>query len=481
MPFTGDARRWAGHRRLAYRRGVTGGVLSRPLGAWHEPEQVARLLDQGPGLVWHDPDAGGRIGFVGVPSGEDDVVIVADDGRVLRDGRPVQGVGRGLDGLAQVLRAGLAGRRVRSSRLGWWGAIGYEAGARALGRPAAASVEPAAMFLLVDRGIVMDPARHLLTAVVAADAADAEQWLATTAALASSSAVPTRSEPVGAGRATWRLDRDAYLDRVARCQQAIVRGDAYQLCLTTNIDVDLPGAVDPLGVYERLRRSAPAPHGGVLRVGDTWLLSGSPERLLAVDGAGRARTTPIKGTRPRDEDPERDAALAAELVASEKERAENLMIVDLSRNDLSRVSQVGSVAVHGLFEVRSYRRVHQLTSTVAAVLSTDAIGALLALFPAGSMTGAPKLSAMNVLAGLEVGARGMYSGAWGRLSFDGTADLAVVIRSVVLTPGQARVGTGGGITSDSRAGEEWDEAVLKAGSMLSALCPDVPHGPGMFG
>ncbi|MBU4214042.1 MAG: anthranilate synthase component I family protein [Actinobacteria bacterium] len=276
-------------------------------------------------------------------------------------------------------------------------------------------------------------------------------------------------ETPGVVRARRRLGRADYLDRIHACLEAITRGDAYQLCLTTTVEVELPPAYDPLVVYLRLRRTSPAPYGGLVRIGDRWLLSSSPERFLAVDVTGRAVTSPIKGTRPRSADAVLDRALAAELAADQKERAENVMIVDLCRNDLSQVSQIGSVQVSELFAVQSHPQVHQLVSTVESRLVTDALGATRALFPAGSMTGAPKRSAMALLAGLEVGPRGAYSGVWGRFGTDGSAELAVVIRSIEIRPGRATLGTGGGITIGSDPVREWDETVLKVRAGLAAL------------
>jgi len=182
-------------------------------------------------------------------------------------------------------------------------------------------------------------------------------------------------------------------------------------------------------------------------------------------------TTPMKGTRPRSADPATDRALRAELLASEKERAENLMIVDLMRNDLGRIAELGSVSVPSLLEVEEYAHVHQLVSTVRARIAppATALDVVRAAFPAGSMTGAPKHSAMSILHELEQGPRGVYSGAFGRLGLDGSADLAMVIRSIVLTPTGASIGTGGGITALSDPDEEIEETRVKARALLAVL------------
>ena len=262
---------------------------------------------------------------------------------------------------------------------------------------------------------------------------------------------------------------------IARCHDAIRAGDAYQLCLTTRFEVETSDS--PAAVYERLRASSPAHHGGFVRIGGVSLLSASPEEFLGVRD-GVVRTRPIKGTRPRGADARTDAALARELVASEKERAENVMIVDLMRNDLARVCEVGTVRVDALLAVETYRHVHQLVSTVSGTLRPGVtVGELLdRAFPAGSMTGAPKLSAMTILQRLEVGPRGIYAGCFGWIGSDGTLDLAMVIRSIVMRQDHAVVGAGGGITWSSVPAEEVREVGIKARAPLAALGAELPDG-----
>jgi anthranilate synthase component 1 len=219
-----------------------------------------------------------------------------------------------------------------------------------------------------------------------------------------------------------------------------------------------------------LRRSSPAHHGAYLRIGETTLLSASPETFLrVVDGV--VQTRPIKGTRPRHTDAERDAALAAELAANDKEQAENLMIVDLMRNDLARICQLGTVTVTSLLQVESYAHVHQLVSTVEGRLqpSLDVLDAVAACLPAGSMTGAPKRRSIELLAQLEAGPRGIYSGAFGYLGVDGSADLAMVIRSIVVTGSLATIGAGGGVTALSDPEAEVAEMHLKAAALLRVV------------
>ena len=434
-------------------------VRSRTLPVWIEPDRVfAELGREGAAAVWWDPDPGPA--FIGFAASDDDVFVV---GGAPGDTAP----------LAAALRDRLAAASADSALLGWWGCLSYELGVAAEGLAPAVDDAPAARFAFVDRGLVVDRSSGTVTLIVLGAAADADDWLDRVAHRlgALPPADPAAADPpVSSWR--WRHTRTAYLDRIAACQAAIERGDAYQLCLTNAISVDSERPLDPLDVYGRLRALTPTVHRGVLRIHDRWLLSASPEQFLAVDRDGTARTRPMKGTRPRSADPEEDRRLADVLVASPKERAENLMIVDLMRNDLSRVAEIGTVAVPELFAVESFGFSHQLVSTVEATLETDAVAAVLALFPPGSMTGAPKRSAMSILGTLEEGPRGMYSGVWGRLSLDCTVDLAVVIRSVVIEQGRVRIGTGGGITALSVPEEEWDEVVLKARPMLLAVGAD---------
>ncbi|BDI23096.1 anthranilate synthase component I family protein [Herbiconiux sp. L3-i23] len=332
---------------------------------------------------------------------------------------------------------------------GW---IGYEGDAR---------------FLHVDRSITFDhEAREL---VVRGDDAWHDAVAAAVDAQSGAQANGNLPAPPQPPIVRWRHDDTEYLTMIAACHAAIVRGDAYQLCLTNAATVT--PAPDPWDTYLRLRATSRTHHAGFLRLGGVTLVSASPERFLETSASGTVQSSPIKGTRRRDARPEVDDALAAELEADEKERAENLMIVDLVRNDLSKVARLGTVRVTQLLEVERYAQVHQLVSTVEAELlpglaTADAVDAL---FPAGSMTGAPKASAMSILAGLEHGPRGVYSGAFGLVRADGSADLAMVIRSIVFDGDTATVGAGGGITASSKPDAELAEVRLKAAPLLAAL------------
>ena len=262
--------------------------------------------------------------------------------------------------------------------------------------------------------------------------------------------------------------REQYLDKISRAQQHIAAGDVYQLCLTTRLRGEFTG--DPLSYFLRLRRQHPAPYSSFIRTQSLTFVSISPELFLQVHGK-RVLSSPIKGTRSRSQDPEQDQKLMNQLGQDPKERAENLMIVDLIRNDLSVVCSPQSVTVESLLAIRSFSTVHQLVSDVSGELSEGAGGvdALRALFPGGSMTGAPKIRAMEIIDELESSARGPYSGAMGWISRSGEMELGMVIRTAIFDQHEVSIGIGGGITSDSKPESEHDEIKLKAAALADVL------------
>ncbi|MFT4260558.1 anthranilate synthase component I family protein [Microbacterium sp.] len=350
---------------------------------------------------------------------------------------------------------------------GWVGWCDYESGARAAGAPIEPSVGEA--WLRVTRLAAFDNTTGETWALAADD--DIDEWASFVCEpRGAASALP--AEP-GGPAAVARHTPAEYAALIEQCRALIRAGIAYQVCLTTRFTVR--GAHDDVSTYLRLRGATPAHHGGFVRIGGRSLLSASPEQFLHAEG-GVIRTRPIKGTRPRGADPETDAALAAELRADPKERAENVMIVDLMRNDLSRVCVPGSIRVDGLWQVETYPAVHQLVSTVSGTAAEGTTFAALldAAFPAGSMTGAPKLSAMTRLHELEGGPRGVYAGCFGYVSDGGAVDLAMVIRSIVIDTDEAVVGAGGGITWRSAAASEVAEVATKARAPLAALGARLP-------
>jgi para-aminobenzoate synthetase component 1 len=260
-----------------------------------------------------------------------------------------------------------------------------------------------------------------------------------------------------------------YLDAVTRVREYILAGDIFQANLTQRLEAPLEE--DPWHLYRRMREVNPAPFAAYLEFDGVHVVSASPERFLQLDPDGRVETRPIKGTRPRGLSPAHDAALAQALLESDKDRAENLMIVDLLRNDLSRVCSPGSVHVHELFALEQFRAVHHLVSTVIGRLAPgrDAIDLLRATFPGGSITGAPKVRAMEIIAELEPSRRGVYCGSIGYLSVTGAMDTSIAIRTVVALDGRAYFSVGGGIVADSDPEQEYQETLHKARGIIATL------------
>ena len=268
---------------------------------------------------------------------------------------------------------------------------------------------------------------------------------------------------------------EAYMDAVRASQHEIYEGNSYEVCLTaqTNARIQNPSPELFFELYRRQRAHNSAPYAAYLRCGDFSVLSSSPERFLSVDEQRNAQTKPIKGTIARGATPEEDEAAAAWLRTDEKTRAENLMIVDLLRNDLSTVSDPASMRVPVLMGVESYSTVHQLVSTVSSRLSegVSAVAAARACFPGGSMTGAPKPSTMQIIERLEDRARGVYSGALGFVSADGSANLSIVIRTLVAhDDGAVTLAAGGAVVADSDSAAEYEEMLTK---LRAALPPSV--------
>jgi para-aminobenzoate synthetase component I len=263
--------------------------------------------------------------------------------------------------------------------------------------------------------------------------------------------------------------RDGYLAAVERVREYIFAGDIFQANLSQRFEV--ASHESAWSFYVRLRQRNAAPFAAFLEFPEVVVVSASPERFLRVDADRLVETRPIKGTRPRGVGPEHDAALGQALAESAKDRAENLMIVDLVRNDLSRVCAPGSVRVSELFSLERYATVHHLVSTVVGTLAsgTDAVDLLRAAFPGGSITGAPKLRAMEIIAELEPSRRGVYCGAIGYWSVTGELDTSIAIRTAVVQNGQVYFSAGGGIVADSDPGQEYLETLDKARAMIDVL------------
>ncbi|WP_234285513.1 aminodeoxychorismate synthase component I [Streptomyces venezuelae] len=369
--------------------------------------------------------------------------------------------------------------------LGYVGYLGYELKAETTGDPAHRSPHPDAAFLFADRAIALDHQEgccYLLALDRRGHDDGARAWLRETAETLTGLAVRVPAEPTPAmvfgvpeaaagfgPLARARHDKDAYLKRIDECLKEIRNGESYEICLTNMVTA--PTEATALPLYSALRAISPVPYGALLEFPELSVLSASPERVLTIGADGGVESKPIKGTRPRGGTAEEDERLRADLAGREKDRAENLMIVDLVRNDLNSVCAIGSVHVPRLFEVETYAPVHQLVSTIRGRLrpGTSTAACVRAAFPGGSMTGAPKKRTMEIIDRLEEGPRGVYSGALGWFALSGAADLSIVIRTIVLADGRAEFGVGGAIVSLSDQEEEFTETVVKARAMVTAL------------
>ena len=365
---------------------------------------------------------------------------------------------------------------------GFVGYFGYELKQELQGDAAHAAATPDAVLMFVDRFIAFDHAEAQtwivwLTAQETADDADpnvawADAVCIYLSAQAASTSPPSEldtSAASGLRSLQWRMPLTVYRESIERCQQEIRMGETYEICLTNQLIGT--GDVEPLGVYRLLRTRSTVPYGAYLALPGIAVLSASPELFLAISSDGTVESKPIKGTAARGATPEQDARAIEALQTDEKTRSENLMIVDLLRNDLNRVCEVGSVHVPLLFGIESFASVHQMVSTVRGQLrdGLGAVDALVAAFPGGSMTGAPKIRTMRIIDGLEGHARGIYSGSLGYLSLTGAAKLNIVIRTLIIQGDQVSLGAGGAIIALSDTEAEVDEIVLKARLLWDTL------------
>jgi para-aminobenzoate synthetase len=365
---------------------------------------------------------------------------------------------------------------------GFVGYFGYELKADCEGDDAHRSTMPDADFIFADQMIAFDHLERCTYVVCVMDDAGAEKadrWIAETSLrLASMPPLAAEAEPAdGApgGEVGFHFARShqQYLKDIATCKQRLIEGESYEICLTNKITAEL--AIEPLPLYRTLRRVNPAPFSAYLRFGECAVLSSSPERFLSIARDRWVEAKPIKGTCPRGSTPAEDIRLAEDLRSDEKNRAENLMITDLLRNDLGVVCEVGTVHVPNLMHIESYETVHQLVSTVRGLLREDVEppDCIRACFPGGSMTGAPKKRTMEIIDELEGQARGVYSGAIGYLGLSGGCDLNIVIRTIVVERDRATLGVGGAIVMQSDAEEEYQETLLKARAPMMAIAPGV--------
>ncbi|WP_248505834.1 aminodeoxychorismate synthase component I [Streptomyces sp. D2-8] len=401
-----------------------------------------------------------------------------------RAGRPVRRVRASV---FDYLKRQLTSRRVDATGLpfdftgGYVGYFGYEVKADCGSSNRHRSPAPDAAWLFADRVVAVDHEEGFTYVVCLAEdtpqaAREAADWLE--GVLADLSCVAAERPPLpgppvpadpGAAEPWLVRDRATYLADIEACRRALRSGTSYEVCLTNA--ARLPAPPDALEFYRTLRRDNPAPYAAFLRFGELEVAGSSPERFLRIGRDGTAEARPVKGTAPRGAGPEEDARLRDALASDAKTRAENLMIVDLLRNDLGQVCRTGTVRVSKLMATETYATVHQLVSTVEGRLrpGTDAVDCVRACFPGGSMTGAPKLRTLEIIDSLETEARGVYSGALGYFGCGGGADLSIVIRTAVVADGVMHLGAGGAIVLGSDPDAEYEEMLLKTAAPMRAL------------
>jgi anthranilate synthase component I len=444
------------------------------------------LCHRGPGALLESVERSERWGRYSFVAGDPAAVVTGDAGGVrvdaVRRDLPIDEgavAGPPLAALSDVARR-LRGPRIEQLPAlsgGLIGMLAYEAASIIDGspHPGPATTDPPIALLVLDRAVVFDHWRQRLLLIahtpsrVGLDGGRAALEELAERVTAGSSLHPEPLEPAEAPvPAGGEADRGSFVDSVARAREHILAGDIFQVVLSRRSQFPAPSGALP--IYRRLRIANPAPYMFLLRLPGMELAGSSPEPLIRVEG-GRVTTRPIAGTRPRGRTPDQDEDLERDLLADPKERAEHAMLVDLARNDLGRVCRAGTVRVSELMTVERFSRVMHIVSTVEGELrhGLGALDALAATFPAGTVTGAPKRRAMEIIAEEESHARGPYAGAVGYLTFSGDLDFCITIRTAVVQEGTATVQAGAGIVADSDPGREYEETRAKASALLTAV------------
>ena len=456
------------------------------------------LYAESPRAFWLDSSmegAGARFSFMGDDSGRFGAAISYDvtSGTVrVERGSEIE---NRRESIFDYLGRELQNRRPAGAELpfdfdcGFAGWLGYELKADCGGEAAHESRLPDAAFVFAGRMIAFDHVErcaHLLCLAERGRESEADEWFTATSRKLTALQPPRAETPYlgyagRVGEFRFARSRERYLEQIAECKQLLAEGETYEVCLTDALVAE--AEPKPLELYRALRRVNPAPFSSYVRFGDAAVLSSSPERFLRIGRDRWVEARPIKGTSRRGETPAEDIRLAEHLRSDEKNRAENLMIADLMRNDLGSVCEIGTVQVPELMRVETYETLHQLVTTVRGLLREDLQPAdcIRACFPPGSMTGAPKRRTMQIIDRLEGEARGVYSGAIGYLGLGGAADLSVAIRTIVCGAEETRIGAGGAIVIQSDPEDEYEEMLLKAAAPMRAIDPDAGSAESLRG
>lgn len=449
---------------------------------WIDPELVFRaLFADYQRAFWLDSSMAGspssRFSYMGIPD-ETIVYSLAGNRLVVERGNKSEAFSQDI---YTYLDEQLSQRKVRSENLpfdfsgGYIGYFGYELKALCGGRKSYESSYPDSLWYFVKQYVVFDHADKLVYLVALTDKNENDDsWflsMKTEIGRITNRSLKLPRPHLLRGEMSFILDRGRrqYLKDITRCKKYLRSGESYEICLTNTVTTET--GINPFQLYTKLRRANPAPYASYIRYGDVAILCSSPELFLRIDKNRWVESKPIKGTVKRGKTRKEDREFAEALTLSEKDRSENLMIVDLVRNDLGRVCEIGSVTVPKLMAIETYQTVHQMVSTVKGKLRADksVIDCIRALFPGGSMTGAPKIRTMEILDRIERKARGIYSGSIGYLSLNQTVSLNIVIRTIVIQKNLLHIGTGGAILMPSVPEKEFEEMLLKGQILMETI------------
>ncbi len=463
-------------------------VYYQKLSRWLDPEQVfLTLVAQSPYSFWLDSSMVkenlSRFSYMGIPDEIITYSLAQNSLTVEKNGNTKQY----SQDIFSFLKQQLAERFSEEKNLpfdfigGYVGYFGYELKALCDANTIYKSPYPDSLWYYVDKTIVFDHLEKAVYLVCLVNThSESEGWFEaiqkklnnviprSATEKESSTESPPLSDKINQPKFNLSRNHQQYLKNIATCKEYLRNGDSYQICLTNTLTTDAD--VDPLTLYRILRKSNPAPYAAYIRYNDLSIICSSPEQFLKIDKNKHVESKPIKGTIARGKTQKEDKKLVNELLTSEKERAENLMIVDLVRNDLGKVCKIGSVHVPRLITLESYQTLHQLVSTIRGTLRNDVspIDCIKACFPGGSMTGAPKIRTMEIIDSLEKKARGIYSGSIGYLGVNNTASLNIVIRTIITKDKKLSIGAGGAILIQSNPEKEYEEMLLKTKALVGA-------------
>lgn len=448
------------------------------LSTWINPALIFEtLFENKPYAFWLDSNMPqnkfSRYSYMGIP---DEIINYSLTKKKLTIQKN-QKTNHSTQDIFSYLKVQLTKRKIKTTKLpfdfigGYIGYFGYELKALCSAKNSHQSPYPDSLWYFAKNTIVLDHKKKQIYLVCLTNKKENKNdWIKKTKHTITKSIKKTppttrkNNTPHPHNQIEFKMDRNStqYIKDIEKCKTYLKNGESYEICLTNTITTK--ATIDPLNLYTNLRKKNPAPYSSYIKYKNLSILCSSPEKFISIDKKQWVESKPIKGTIARGKTKEEDKLLAKQLQESEKDRAENLMIVDLVRNDLGKVCEIGSVSVPKLMKVESYKSVHQLVSTIKGKLKKDTsiIDCIQACFPGGSMTGAPKIRTMEIIDSIEKKARGIYSGTIGFLSLNQTTSLNIVIRTIIINGNTISIGTGGAITALSDPKKEYNEIMIKA-------------------